>query len=278
MEVILADHAGACDGVKRALDLAYEAAGASTGAQTLGPLIHNSGVVKELEEKGIGVASTLDDISADTVIIRSHGVTPEVLDALNEKGCHIIDATCPHVLRAQKAALDLSERGNWVLVLGEKGHPEVDGLKAWAACGGGKVSVVSSIDELPDNLAEPIGIVVQTTQTEELLESITQELANRGLHFELHNTICSATSKRQNAVIELAQNVDAMVVIGGKNSSNTTRLFELCQKYCHLVFHIESIDELDKSSFLDVKTVGIAAGASTPDPQIASVVDCLRTY
>ncbi len=278
MNVILADCAGACYGVQRALDLANEAALQHDSIQTLGPLIHNPQVVRELSEKGISVAEDVADIQANTVIIRSHGVSPEVLDAIEAKQLDLIDATCPHVLRAQRAAYDLAAKGHTVLIIGEAQHPEVHGLLAWAKRGGNEVYCISDANDLPGGLAEPLGIVVQTTQTRELLQSVLDALENRGLNYELHDTICSATSKRQQAAAQLAQNVDAMVVIGGKNSSNTTHLAEICSQYCRNVFHIESVSELDKHFFEGIDTVGITAGASTPDKQINAVVDCLHSW
>lgn len=278
MKVVLADCAGACYGVQRALDLANKAALQHDSIQTLGPLIHNPQVVHELSQKGMGVAEDVADIQASTIIIRSHGVSPEVLDAIEAKQLKIIDATCPHVLRAQRAAYDLAARGFTVLVVGEDQHPEVQGLLAWAKRGGNKVYCISQTRDIPSDLEQPVGIVVQTTQTRELLQSVLDTLDNRGLTYELHDTICSATSKRQQAATQLAQNVDAMVVIGGKNSSNTTHLAEICSQYCQTVFHIESASELDKRLFEDIETVGITAGASTPEDQINAVVDCLHSW
>lgn len=278
MKVVLAEHAGACYGVKRALDLAQDAAILSGAVQTLGPLIHNPLVVKDLQSKGVDIADDLDDISADHIIIRSHGVTPETHDALSQRGLDIIDATCPHVLRAQQAAFSLSEAGKTVLIVGEPNHPEVHGLQAWALRGKSPVYIVSSVQDLPASLEEPLGIVVQTTQSQERLQNILDALDKRGLSYELHNTICSSTAKRQAAAAKLAQNVDAMVVIGGKNSSNTTRLAEICKQYTHQVIHVESPTELDKRDFDGLDSVGVCAGASTPDSQIQAVVDCLHSW
>ncbi len=278
MNVVVAEHSGVCYGVKRALDLAYDAAAQYDSIQTLGPLIHNPQVVQELAERGLGLAEDVSNIQARTVVIRSHGVTPEVLDALEEQKLEVIDATCPHVLRAQRAAHDLSAQGFTVLVVGEADHPEVQGLLAWGKRGGGTVYCVSSPSDLPSTLQEPLGIVVQTTQTRELLQSILDALDARGLNYELRDTICSATNERQKAAADLAQNVDAMVVVGGKNSSNTTHLADICAQYCNKVFHVEMPSELVKQDFEGIETVGLTAGASTPDSQINAVVDCLRSW
>lgn len=278
MEVLLAESAGACYGVKRALDLAFSSTKDGNSAQTLGPLIHNPQVVANLEEQGISVAHTPEEITASTVVIRSHGVTPEVLDQLNSLEVTIIDATCPHVIRAQQAAFNLAQAGNTVLVIGEENHPEVQGLAAWARRGRGAVIVADSPQALPEIIPEPLGIVVQTTQSRETFDSILNALSSRGISPTIHDTICSATSKRQNAAIALAEQVDAMVIIGGKNSSNTTRLYELCSNIAPAAFHIESAEELNRSWFEQAHTVGVTAGASTPDDQIQAVVDCLRSW
>lgn len=272
MRVIRAEHAGACYGVQRALDMALAATEAAGEATTLGPLIHNPLVVADLERRGATVAESLDDITTRTVIIRSHGVTPSVRAELAERGFEVVDATCPHVARAQAAAGELAEGGCRVLVVGEKDHPEVKGLSACVIEAGGKVDVVSTPADVPEGLYDPIGVVVQTTQRRENLEAIVEALHERGLKPHVKNTICSATAQRQRTAAELASQVDAMVVIGGRNSSNTTRLAEICAAHCSRTFHIESIDELDPSDFSAGDTVGVTAGASTPEDQIASVV------
>ena len=272
MRVMRAEHAGACYGVQRALDMALAATEEAGEATTLGPLIHNPLVVADLERRGATVAESLDDITTHTVIIRSHGVTPSVRACLFERGFAVVDATCPHVARAQKAAGELAEGGCRVLVVGEKDHPEVVGLSACVLEAGGKVDVVSAPEDIPDGLYDPIGVVVQTTQRRENLDAIVDALHERGLDPQVKNTICSATSQRQRTAAELASQVDAMVVIGGRNSSNTTRLAEICAAHCPRTFHIESLDELDALSFAPDDTVGVTAGASTPEDQIAAVI------
>lgn len=272
MRVIRAEHAGACYGVKRALDMALEATEVAGAVTTLGPLIHNPLVVADLERRGAVVAETVDDVATHTVIIRSHGVTPSTRTALDARGLSVVDATCPHVARAQTAAGELASSGCRVLVVGEKDHPEVAGLAACVREAGGKVDVVSDPADVPEGLYDPIGVVVQTTQRRENLEAIVEELRARGLDPQVKNTICSATSQRQRTAAELAAQVDAMVVIGGRNSSNTTRLAEICVARCPRTFHIETLDELDPAALRACDTVGVTAGASTPEDQIAAVV------
>lgn len=279
MRVIRAKHAGACYGVQRALDMATEviAAGSARGdAYTLGPLIHNPQVVADLERRGVHVVSDARDVSGGTVVIRSHGVTPDVRSELARRADRVVDATCPHVARAQAAAAEIASQGCRVLVVGEAGHPEVEGLCAWARNAGGKVDVVGTPADIPDGLYDPVGVVAQTTQMRENLDAIVAELTRRGLDPVVKNTICSATRQRQKTAVEVASQVDAMVVIGGRNSSNTTRLAEICAAHCARSWHIESADELDPAWFANCAVVGVTAGASTPEDQIAAVVEFLE--
>ncbi len=277
MKVLRAQYAGACYGVQRALDMANAAIDDGDTASTLGPLIHNPQVVSRLEAKGIGVAKSLDEVKGGVVIIRSHGVVPQVKTQALERGLSIVDATCPHVARAQHAASDLAESGCLVIVVGEAGHPEVEGLKAHAEACGGECLVVTDPAELPETLAEPVGIVVQTTQARETLDAVVAALEKRGIEPRVKNTICFATRQRQNAAARLAAQVDAIVVIGGRNSSNTTRLYDICKAICPRTFHIESPSEIDNAWFSGCESIGVTAGASTPEYQIDSVVERLET-
>lgn len=276
MKVVRAEYAGACYGVQRALDMALEAVEGGGGASTLGPLIHNPQVVDELAARGIHAVDGPEDVECGSVIIRSHGVTPAVRRAVEERALPLIDATCPHVARAQKAAAALAERCGRVIVVGESGHPEVEGLVACAREAGGEVWVVADPADLPANIDAPVGIVVQTTQTREALDAVVAALTSRGIDPEVKNTICFATRQRQEAAAALANEVDAIVVIGGRNSSNTTRLADICAAECARTHHIESPDEIDPAWFADCKTVGVTAGASTPEDQISAVVQRLE--
>lgn len=296
MEVIRAKRAGACYGVQRALDMADEVIADGGRAYTLGPLIHNPQVVADLAARGAEAVSSVEEIrwegaaeasapaegaacpaeDVPSVVIRSHGVTPQVLAAVEDRGFSVVDATCPHVSRAQHAAAELAAEGCRVIVVGEAGHPEVEGLTAWAEEAGGKVDVVAAPEEIPEGLYDPVGVVAQTTQRRENLEAVVAALRAAGLEPIVKNTICSATRQRQEAAADLASAVDAMVVIGGRNSSNTTRLAEVCALTCPRTFHIESADELDPAAFAGCRRVGVTAGASTPENQIAAVEKFLR--
>lgn len=278
MKVIRAKRAGACYGVQRALDMALQTASDEGGASTLGPLIHNPHVVSELARRGIRAIDEPSEAKAGTIIVRSHGVTPQVRRAIESRGLPIVDATCPHVARAQKAAARLAQSCGQVVVVGEAGHPEVEGLVACATEAGGHVIVAASADDVPSDLKGKVGVVVQTTQTREALTDVLSALDKLPVETEVKDTVCLATRERQESAADLAGKVDAMVVIGGRNSSNTTRLAEICAAVCENTHHVESRDELDRAWFNGCETVGITAGASTPEDQIAAVEHLLQSW
>lgn len=263
----VAAHAGTCYGVQRALDMALEAGGDTTApVHTLGPLIHNPIVVSELENEGVHLASSLDEACSGTVIIRAHGVIPEVIEDARDRGFQVVDATCPYVKKVHVAAEKLVREGYQLLVVGEPGHPEVEGILGHA---GGGAHVVSSVDDLEHlELAHRVGIVVQTTQTARNLSEITSALAPRVRELRVVNTICAATSERQQAAAELASRCDVMFVIGGKNSGNTRRLAQICADACESTYHIEQACEIDPSWIRDACRIGVTAGASTPQTHI----------
>ena len=267
-EVLTAEYAGACYGVQRALDLTQEAARSNKTVCTLGPLIHNPRVVNELANQGIEVVDTPEAITQDAVVIRSHGVIPQVLADLESRDLVVINATCPYVMRAQNAAASLAQKGSTVLVVGEAGHPEVESISQNALVQGGACTIVGSVADIPDELVEPVGIVVQTTQPREKLLAVVEALRARGIDPEVKDTICFATQQRQQAAIDLAKEVDVMLVLGGRNSSNTTRLYELCHEYCDHGHHIEDAQEIQPEWFTGISKVGVTAGASTPENQI----------
>lgn len=275
-DVVRAQTAGACYGVQRALDMAIHALDSGKDAGTLGALIHNPIVVDDLNAKGLKMVDNPDAADVSAVIIRSHGVTPAVYDSLQNQDIEVIDATCPHVTRAQKAAASLAADGHTVIVAGESGHPEVEGLSAFARLYSDNVYVLLNPEDIPSDIPEPVGIVVQTTQPKETLERIVEALKGRGIEPKVKDTICQATQKRQAAAEALAKESDCMVVIGGKNSSNTTRLAEICRSFCPKTLHIESANELRSADFSNVSKVGVSAGASTPDTQIEDAIRVLQ--
>ncbi|MDU0460333.1 MAG: 4-hydroxy-3-methylbut-2-enyl diphosphate reductase [Geobacteraceae bacterium] len=271
MKVILAKRAGFCFGVKRATQMAFEAAGKDQKTYTLGPIIHSPQVVNKLEEMGVKVLNNLDSMENGTIIIRSHGVASgEISEAVHKK-LDIVDATCPFVKKAQEHVKSLSESGYGVVVVGDADHPEVQGIVSY---GGDKVFVVGSGEEvrkLPK--MNKIGVVAQTTQSFENLKNVVSECLLRGGEIRVFNTICDATAVRQEEAKELADQVDCMLVVGGYNSANTRRLAEVCAELQPRTHHIETASEINAEWFNGVERVGVTAGASTPKWIIDEVMD-----
>jgi 4-hydroxy-3-methylbut-2-enyl diphosphate reductase len=274
MKVIVAEHAGVCYGVERALRLADKAAEAGGPVATLGPLIHNPQAVAGLQAKGIAVAKTLGEVDGGTLIIRTHGVDPAVIGAAEDRGLDVIDATCPFVRTAHKCAAELAAEGYTIVIVGESDHPEVEGILAHA---GGSALIVQHAADLPARLpARRVGVVVQTTQPPAVLAEVVAALLPRVSELRVFNTICDATEKRQAAAATLADAVDVIVVVGGHNSGNTTRLAEICAGRNPRTHHVETAVELDERWFLGAKVVGVTAGASTPDEQIRGVIEAIE--
>ncbi|MBE9536218.1 MAG: 4-hydroxy-3-methylbut-2-enyl diphosphate reductase [Proteobacteria bacterium] len=270
MQIIITQNAGFCFGVERATKIAFDASKELDGdIYTLGPIIHNPQVVRSLEKKGIVAKKSLDDIKGGTVIIRSHGVTAEVLKSAEEKNLKTLDATCPFVKKAQKRVEKLSEEGYTVLVVGDAKHPEVQGIVSYAS---GDVYVAANVEEL-ENLphVEKLGIVAQTTQSQNNFNQIVDACMEKAREIKICNTICDATAVRQSESTNLAGRVDCMIVIGGLSSANTKRLASLCLEIQPNTHHIESAEEIGRSWFDGVGKVGITAGASTPSDVIEDV-------
>lgn len=274
MEIIVAKRAGFCFGVKRATQMAFEAAKEKRNTFTLGPIIHSPQVVQKLEEMGVKVRKDLAGLADATIIIRSHGVAAEELEEAVRKELDIIDATCPFVKKAQEHVKSLSQSGYDVVVVGDADHPEVQGIVSYAT---GKVYVVGS-DEEASRLPKmgKIGVVAQTTQSFENLQNVVMKCLARGGEIRVFNTICDATAIRQEEAKELARQVDCMVVIGGYNSANTKRLTEVCTELQPKSFQIETAQELNPAWFDKVERVGVTAGASTPKWLIDEVVERIQ--
>lgn len=275
LQICVSESAGFCWGVERALRLAKEAAAsAPSPIHTLGPLIHNPSVIASLAEQGIDVVDVPSAKRDGTIIIRSHGVPLETMAELAGRDLTVIDATCTFVKAAQEKAARLREEGYFVVVLGEPAHPEVLGIRSYA---GPDSLVVQSSADLPQELpSRRVGVVVQTTQSQERLTSLVAALAPRVRELRVHNTICHATEERQQAAVAMATTVDLVVVVGGRNSGNTSRLAELCSAVQPRTHHIEEAEEILAEWFADVRTVGVTAGASTPPEQIEAVVGRLK--
>jgi 4-hydroxy-3-methylbut-2-enyl diphosphate reductase len=262
MKVILAKQAGFCFGVKRATQLAFEAAGKDQKTYTLGPIIHSPQVVGKLEDLGIRALDSLDGLDSGTIIIRSHGVELKEINEAQQKQLDIVDATCPFVKKAQDHVKSLSEAGYSVVVVGDADHPEVQSIVSY---GGAHVYVVASgedVKKLPR--MSKIGVVAQTTQSFENLKNVVCECLQRGGEIRVYNTICDATAVRQEEAKKLAGQVDCMLVVGGFNSANTRRLVEVCAELQPHTHHIETAAEIDPVWFEGAERVGVTAGASTP--------------
>ena len=276
VEIVVARYAGYCYGVERALKIAEEA-GVSLPApiHTLGPIIHNPSVVERLARRGIAPVGALDEIERGSVIVRTHGVPPAVIERARRRGLEVIDATCPFVTVAQRKASELRERRYVPVILGERDHPEVAGLKA---CAGEQAIVVEDAGELPLGgvKGRRVGVVVQTTQTRETLAQLVATIAPLARELLVFNTICDATEKRQAEARRLAARVDAVVVVGGRNSANTTRLARMCAAIQPRTTHIESAGELRAEWFDGCRRIGVAAGASTPEDEIEATVERIR--
>lgn len=262
MIVKRAEKAGFCFGVKRALDMAERTVETSP-AVTLGPLIHNQQVVKRLEGRGIQVVNAVEEAEAEqALIIRSHGVAPSVYQEAEKDGIKVVDATCPFVQKAQRLAAESTEKGQQVIVIGDKLHPEVQGILGWAGVQAIPIQTLEEAQELP---AYPhLAVLAQTTQLAESFAGIVEELRHHTEHLTVHNTICNATAERQKAARELAEIVDVMVVVGGRNSANTRKLASICAERTQ-TYLIETADELEYPWFAEAECAGLTAGASTPD-------------
>ena len=262
MEVILAEHLGFCYGVKRAIEIARQNASSDGSSSTLGPIIHNPQMVERLKNEGVGIVGSLEEMDDGLIIIRSHGVGPKVYEEAESRGLELVDATCPHVKKAQLSAKLLSEEGYTVVIVGEKNHPEVKSIFEWTAQDAYIIETEAEANALPR--IGKLGIVSQTTFSGDRFRSIVSCLLEKSREIKILRTICTATDLRQAAALDLAEKVDVMLVIGGKNSANTTRLAQLCATKCK-TYHIETVEELQDDWIKDVNKIGITAGASTPD-------------
>ena len=273
-QVSVVGKSGFCFGVKRAIKIASDAAKKSKkGVYTLGPLIHNPQVVGDLEKKGVCVAKRIADLDG-TVIIRSHGIHPRVLRKIKAKKIKIVDATCPFVKKAQEKEALLHRQGYQVVVVGERDHPEVQGIVGYAK---GKAIVINQNDSFP-NLSrfKKLGIVAQTTYNFDIFCKLVKKLFKSAKEIKIFNTICNVTVDAQKNTLDLAKKVDLMMVVGGHNSANTSRLAQLCRELGKRTYHIETADELGKSWFKRVAKVGVTAGTSTPNWIIKDVVKRIK--
>ena len=280
MKVITAKTAGFCFGVKRAVEKVYEQVNQEKKEiYTYGPIIHNEEVVADLESKGVKVLESreeLEKLERGTVIIRSHGVGRAIYRLIEEKGLELVDATCPYVRKIHRIVKEKSEQGVQVIIIGNDTHPEVEGIKGWCVHPAIVIADQESASELVFPVDQKICIVSQTTFNYNKFKNLVEIIDKKGYDIDVINTICSATEERQLEAGELADKVDAMIVIGGKSSSNTQKLFEICKANCVNTYYIQTLDDLELYSLPPVNCVGITAGASTPNYLIKEVQKYVR--
>lgn len=274
MEVTVAKSAGFCFGVKRAVDTVYEEIQTGEKVYTYGPIIHNDEVVADLQKKGVEVIASLEELSVvekGTIVVRSHGVSRAEYEKMQNSGFRVVDATCPFVKKIHNAVKEHSEKGREIIIIGNEKHPEVQGIMGWCA---GDCTVIETAEEAENydfTGAEQLCVVAQTTFNYKKFKDLVEILSKKGYDILVLNTICNATEVRQNEARELAKNSDAMVVIGGKQSSNTQKLVEICKSECDDTYYIQTLVDLDLEMLKSFRSVGITAGASTPKNIIKEV-------
>ncbi len=292
MEVKLAEHMGFCFGVKRAVDTVYEQIKNGKTIYTYGSIVNNEEVVRDLAEKGVRVLETREELtelsevgqeaggsgaaSPASVIIRAHGVPEEIFTILQEKHLECIDATCPFVRRIQKKAEEESRKGKHIVIVGNAGHPEVEGIIGWCR---GPVTVIKNEEEARKfqlSQGKKVCVLAQTTFNYNKFQGIVEILEERGYNGSVVNTICNATEERQRSARALAAEADVMIVIGGKHSSNTRRLYEICSEECAHTYFIQTLEDLCLELPKTARLVGITAGASTPNKLIEEVQNYVR--
>lgn len=277
MKIYIADYAGFCFGVKRAIEIAENTLSQLNENEqiySLGPLVHNPQVVEKFNRKGLKVINNTDEINNGKIIIRSHGISGNLQKRLESKNLELIDGTCPYVKAVHNKVKNYHEKGYKIVIIGDKNHPEVIGINGWC----NDEAIIINSEEEANNIPDydKICVVSQTTNTQEKFQKLSDIVAKKGKEVKVFNTICNATNQRQSACEELAKKVDAMIVIGGYHSSNTNKLAEISRKYCKNVYHIETHDELPLDEISKFNTVGITAGASTPDWIIEEVIKTLE--
>lgn len=274
MEIIIAKNAGFCFGVKRAVNMTVDELNSSKNrVYSYGPLVHNPQVVEKLENEGLTTIDSFDNIKNGSIIIRSHGVPKSVKQNIDDLNLNLVDCTCPYVVSVHKKVEDYSNKGYDIIIIGDFKHPEVIGINGWCD---NKAHIINSKEEalnLPS--MDRVCVVSQTTNTLEKFELLSEIVKTKANETSVFNTICNATKVRQESVEEVSKKVDAMIVIGGKSSSNTIKLVEISKQYCKNVYHIETIKDLSLQDIQIFNTIGITAGASTPDWIIKEAVEAM---
>ncbi|ONI39279.1 4-hydroxy-3-methylbut-2-enyl diphosphate reductase [Candidatus Epulonipiscium fishelsonii] len=275
MEIKIAKSAGFCFGVQRAVDLAYKNQHIPN-TYTLGPIIHNETVIEDLKQRGICPITQLND-TCKNIIIRSHGVTPEIYQQAQQRDINLLDATCPYVKKIHVLVEKYTNSGKSILLIGDKNHPEIIGINGW---GKNKCNIIKDInDPLLGELdkTNQYFVVSQTTYKKEIVEEVLDYISKHEFDYIYKNTICASTSKRQDEAKKIAYEVDIMIVVGSKNSSNTQKLYEICKSVCENTYCVQNKDELQTFN-LKYNKVGITAGASTPATVITGILDYLKIF
>lgn len=272
--VKLAKSAGFCFGVKRAVDMVYKEAENNDIIYTYGPIIHNDEVVNDLISKGVKVINNTDELKStknSTIIIRSHGISEDIYNQMKDNNLNIVDATCPFVKKIHRIVNEHSIAGDNIIIIGNRQHPEVEGIRGWCK---GDVYVIENEEEahnLMVNNSKKTCIVAQTTFNYKKFEELVEIIEKKVYDIVAVNTICNATEERQSEARQLASESDAMIVIGGRHSSNTQKLYQICKNECNFTSFIQKLDDLQLDELASVRSVGITAGASTPNNIIEEV-------
>ncbi len=281
MDVVVAKSAGFCFGVKRAVETVYEEVKKGKKIYTFGPIIHNEEVVKDLEQKGVMVLENEEELMAlteGTVIIRSHGVEKRIQKLIEEKGLECIDATCPFVKRIHRIVEEAGNENKEVVIAGNPGHPEVEGIVGWTDADATILENTEEAMAFEKKTDSPVCLVSQTTFNYKKFQDIVEIFEKKGYNGSVVNTICNATEERQTEARKIAASVDVMIVIGGKHSSNTRKLYEICKQECENTYFIQTLDDLHLDIPKSVRLVGITAGASTPKKIIEEVQNYVSNY
>lgn len=288
MKITLAKSAGFCFGVKRAVDTVYEQLEMSAAERqpiyTFGPIIHNEEVVRDLEEKGVTVLESVEELEeraahGGTVIIRAHGVEKGISEKIKELGYTLVDATCPFVLKIHRLVEKHSAEGAQIVIIGNEKHPEVKGIKSWSL--NPHTAVIATPEEAEKYQAESgkkVCIVAQTTFNYNKFQELVEIINKKSYNITIKNTICNATEERQTEARDIARKVSAMIVIGDKSSSNTRKLYEICKGECEDTFYIQTLRDLNLNDLRFIDSIGITAGASTPNNIIEEVYTNVREF
>ena len=282
-KVTLAKTAGFCFGVKRAVDMVYTEAEKGKKVVTLGPIIHNEEVVADLEKKGVAVMDEIqlrdekNDLTGVTVVIRSHGVSEDVYKLLEQRKCEIVDSTCPFVKKIHDTVRRYASEDYDIVIIGSREHPEVQGILGWCLSRGTVLETEEEIASFePENPEKKVCVVAQTTFNYKKFKDLVEIISKKGYDIIAVNTICNATAERQKEAMELASESDAMIVIGGKNSSNSRKLFEISKNQCENTYFIQTLEDLDTECIRSSESLGITAGASTPKNIIQEVLEACQ--